>query len=92
MECRHFVPNLTIGPPVVSWMRKHLPKVHFDCHMNVTHPRNYIEQMAKIGVNCFTFHYESDHGDLKEICDLIHKGNMEVGLALSPKTPVDATI
>ena len=60
----HFVPNLTIGPPVVKWLRTHLPAVHFDCHMNVTHPRQYIDQLAKIGINCFTFHYESDHGDI----------------------------
>ena len=86
------MPNLTIGPPVVKWLRTHLPQAHLDCHMNVTHPRQYIEAMSKIGVNCFTFHYESDHGDMKEICDLIRKGKMECGLALSPKTPINAEI
>jgi pentose-5-phosphate-3-epimerase len=86
------VQNLTIGPCVVTWLRKHLPTTHFDCHMVVTNPRNYIDLMSKAGANCFTFHYESEHGDLKEICELIHKGNMEVGIALNPKTPLDATI
>lgn len=66
LKPRHFVPNLTIGPPVVAWIRKQVPNAHFDCHLNVTHPRQYIDQLSKIGVNCFTFHYESEHGDLKE--------------------------
>ena len=64
---RHFVPNLTLGPPVVKSMRKHLPNVHFDCHLCVTNPRAYVEQLGKIGVDCFTFHYEAEHGDLKEV-------------------------
>lgn len=41
-SCRHFVPNLTIGAPVVASLRKHLPKTHFDCHLMVTYPRHYI--------------------------------------------------
>jgi ribulose-phosphate 3-epimerase len=93
------VPNLTIGPPVVKSIRSKLPNVHFDCHLMVTYPRDYIEPLAKIGVSCFTFHYEAEHGGLNEvvfsrmqICELIRSHKMEVGLALRPKTPIDATV
>jgi ribulose-phosphate 3-epimerase len=60
----HFVPNLTIGAPVVASLRTHLPHVHFDCHIMVTDPRNYVIPFAKAGANCFTFHYEADYGGL----------------------------
>jgi ribulose-phosphate 3-epimerase len=40
---RHFVNNLTIGPPVVKALRKKIEKAHFDCHLMVTHPQNYIK-------------------------------------------------
>lgn len=54
-------------------LRKHLPNVHFDCHMNVTYPRHYIESIAKAGGNCFTFHYESSYGDLKDVHKFIER-------------------
>ncbi len=41
----HFVPNLTIGPPVVKALRKKIPDAHFDCHIMVTHPQHYIKDL-----------------------------------------------
>ena len=58
---RNFVPNLTIGTPVVKALRKKLPEAHFDCHIMVTNPQNYISDLKKAGANCITFHYEADH-------------------------------
>jgi ribulose-phosphate 3-epimerase len=42
---RNFVPNLTIGPPVVKALKKNLKEVYFDCHIMVTHPKNYIQEL-----------------------------------------------
>ena len=55
----HFVPNLTIGPPVVKALRNKLQEAHFDCHIMVTHPQNYIKDLYQAGANCITFHYEA---------------------------------
>lgn len=55
----HFVPNLTIGPPVVKSLRNRLQDAHFDCHIMVTHPQNYIKDLYQAGANCVTFHYEA---------------------------------
>jgi ribulose-phosphate 3-epimerase len=41
----NFVPNLTIGPPVVKALRKRITDAHFDCHIMVTHPQNYIKEL-----------------------------------------------
>ena len=66
-QLRHFVPNLTFGAPIVACLRKHIPKIHFDCHLMVTYPRHYIEPLAKAGADCFTFHYESSYGDIRDV-------------------------
>lgn len=57
----HFVPNLTFGPPVVKALRNHLPKgtAFFDCHMMVSHPAQWLNDMADAGVDQYTFHLEA---------------------------------
>jgi len=60
----HFVPNLTIGPPVVKSLRKKIADAHFDCHIMVTNPRNYLKDLKEAGANCVTFHYEAQHEGL----------------------------
>lgn len=54
----HFVPNLTIGPPVVKSLRKHTD-LFLDCHLMVSRPSQWIEDLAKAGANGVTFHLES---------------------------------
>lgn len=54
----HFVPNLTIGPPVVKSLRKHT-ELFIDCHLMVTNPEKWVEQLASAGANGVTFHLES---------------------------------
>ncbi|CAH8258895.1 unnamed protein product [Arabidopsis lyrata] len=56
-SCRHFVPNLTIGAPLIESLRKHT-NAYLDCHLMVTNPIDYVEHMAKAGASGFTFHVE----------------------------------
>lgn len=86
------MPNLTIGPPVVKCLRKHLPNVHFDCHMNVTDPINYIEQFAKIAPRNREDKPQGGIPFAMQLCEMIKKNNMEVGISLSPKTPIDEVL
>lgn len=84
----HFVPNLTIGPPIVKAVRKRIPKgeAFFDCHMMVQNPQQWVKPMADAGADQYTFHYEAD-GDVAETIKLIKENGMRVGLALKPGTP-----
>lgn len=54
----HFVPNLTIGPPVVKSLRKHTP-LFLDCHLMVSNPAQWVEDFAAVGASGVTFHIES---------------------------------
>jgi len=53
----HFVPNITIGPPVVEKLREH-SNLFFDAHLMITDPRKYAPAFVKAGVNNITFHIE----------------------------------
>lgn len=53
----HFVPNLTIGPPVVKSLRNHTP-LFLDCHLMVSNPGQWVEELAAAGANGVTFHIE----------------------------------
>lgn len=53
----HFVPNLTLGAPIVASLRKHTD-MHLDCHLMVTTPQQWVEAFASAGANNFTFHIE----------------------------------
>ncbi|KAK6912988.1 Ribulose-phosphate 3-epimerase-like [Dillenia turbinata] len=55
---RHFVPNLTIGAPVIEGLKKHT-KAYLDCHLMVTNPIDYVEPLGKAGASGFTFHVEA---------------------------------
>jgi ribulose-phosphate 3-epimerase len=84
----HFVPNITIGPPVVAKLRKH-SKLFFDCHLMITDPRKYIPAFVEAGANHITFHIEVE----KKPADLIkklHDMGVTAGLCLNPETPVKA--
>lgn len=86
----HFVPNLTIGHPVIKCLRKNIPKVYFDAHMMVSKPDQWIDEMSKAGVNQYTFHYESTNSkDIPEIIRKIKEHDMKVGLGIKPNTEVD---
>lgn len=83
----HFVPNLTIGPPVVKSIRK-VSNLIFDTHLMLTDPINFIEPFAKAGSNHITFHLECNN-DIEKVIALIKKHSMTVGLSVRPKTSID---
>jgi ribulose-phosphate 3-epimerase len=80
----HFVPNLTIGPPVVASLRKH-SAAFFDCHLMVTNPGELVEAFAKAGANLTTIHAEV--GDTEALIAQMRRLGLSVGLALNPDTP-----
>jgi len=84
----HFVPNITIGPPVVAQLRKHSELV-FDSHLMITDPDGYAERFAEAGANHITFHIEASSEPLKLI-ERLHEMGCTAGICLNPDTPADA--
>ena len=81
-----FVPNLTIGPPVVKSLRKYTDKF-LDVHMMVVEPEKLVEPFARAGADGITFHIEAaDNPDL--VIDLIRSTGKQVGISLKPNTPL----
>ncbi len=83
----HFVPNLTIGPPVVASLRRHSTAL-FDCHLMVENPGDLLEGFAQAGADLVTFHVEVGH--TAELARAIRERGLRVGLALNPDTPLEA--
>lgn len=84
----HFVPNITIGPPVVEKLREH-SKLFFDAHLMITDPRKYTPAFVKAGVNNITFHIEVEKKPA-ELIRILHDMGVTAGLCLNPETPVKA--
>ncbi|MHC4187274.1 MAG: ribulose-phosphate 3-epimerase [Planctomycetota bacterium] len=84
----HFVPNITIGPPVVEKLRSH-SRLAFDTHLMITDPEKYAPEFVKAGANHITFHIEATDKPEKLI-DELHSMGVTVGLCLNPDTPVEA--
>jgi len=82
----HFVPNITIGPPVIAKLRKYSNLV-FDSHLMISEPDKYIESFVEAGVNHVTFHIEVANQPEK-IIDKLHKLGCTAGICLNPDTPV----
>ncbi|ODV81280.1 putative ribulose-phosphate 3-epimerase [Suhomyces tanzawaensis NRRL Y-17324] len=92
----HFVPNISFGAPIISSLRKEFPEsdanpVFFDCHMMVSNPEQWIEEIAKAGGNQYTFHVEATD-DPERVINAIRAKGMKVGCAVKPGTPVDALL
>ena len=83
----HFVPNLTVGPPVVASLRRH-SGLYFDCHLMMTDPGDYLEAFRRAGADGCTVHVEV--GRTGELLDECHALGMRAGLAANPDTPVEA--
>ncbi|TLZ57018.1 MAG: ribulose-phosphate 3-epimerase [Methanobacteriota archaeon] len=86
----HFVPNLTMGPTIVSSIRP-LTKIPFDAHLMVTHPQQFVAPFADAGVDDLTVHVESDH-DVRKTIRMIRDAGVKPGLVLNPATPFDRAI
>ena len=80
----HFVPNITIGVPVVKSIKK-VASIPLDVHLMIENPEKYIEPFAKAGADILTFHYEAVQ-DVKGIIDLIKSFGVKAGMSIKPKT------
>ena len=81
-----FVPNLTIGPPVVKSLRPNTKKF-LDVHMMVVEPEKLVEPFAKAGADSITFHIEATD-DPQSVIDLIKAAGTKVGISVKPATPL----
>jgi ribulose-phosphate 3-epimerase len=82
----HFVPNLTIGPPVVESIRK-ATRAHLDIHLMIENPDRYVEAFVQAGANSVSVHHEASR-HLDGTLELIRKGGAMAGVVLNPATPV----
>ena len=83
----HFVPNLTIGPPVIKRLRKYT-RLPFDVHLMISPVHKYIEDYADAGADIITIHPEATD-NLIESINLIKKLNKKVGVSLNPDTKLN---
>ena len=81
-----FVPNLTIGPPVVKSLRPNTKKF-LDVHMMVVDPEKLVEPFARAGADSITFHIEATD-DPQSVIDLIKAAGTKVGISIKPATPL----
>ena len=86
----HFVPNLTIGPPVIKSLRKHTNLI-FDVHLMISPVHKYIESFSNAGADIITFHPEATES-MHETISLIKKLKKKVGISLNPKTKIDVIL
>ncbi len=83
----HFVPNITIGPPVVASLRK-VTQVALDCHLMIEHPDQYIPAFADAGADWISVHQEvCIH--LHRTLELIKSRGLLAGVVINPATPVN---
>lgn len=83
----HFVPNITIGPPVVKALRK-VSRLPFDCHLMITEPQRYIGSFLDAGANMISVHYEAEP-NLQRALQMIRDGGAMAGVAINPATPAE---
>ena len=83
----HFVPNLTIGPPVIKALRKHC-SLKFDVHLMISPVHKYIDAYADAGADIITIHPEATD-NLENSIKKIKEKNKKVGISLNPKSKID---
>jgi ribulose-phosphate 3-epimerase len=86
----HFVPNITLGPPVVKSLRK-ATTLPLDCHLMIENPDEFIPAFADAGANWVSVHYEACRHLHRSIQHIIHHG-MKAGVVLNPATRVDSIV
>lgn len=84
----HFVPNITLGAPIVKALRNKTD-LTFDVHLMISDPFKYAEDFVKAGADIITFHFESD-SDVSETIDKIHSLGCKAGVSVKPGTPAEA--
>ncbi len=83
----HFVPNITVGVPIVKSLKAACDLV-LDTHLMIENPEKYIEPFAKAGSDILTFHFEAckDEGHIRQVIDLIKSFGIKAGISIKPKT------
>jgi len=84
----HFVPNLTVGPVVVGWIRK-CTRLPLDVHLMIDEPSRYLEAFRKAGSDRITVHVEACR-EVPKTLESIRGLGAEAGISLRPKTPVES--
>lgn len=88
----HFVPNITIGIPVVKSIKK-VTSLPLDVHLMISNPEKYIEDFAIAGADILTFHYEAvEEKNIPTIIEKIHSFGIKAGLSIKPKTNPDTIL
>jgi ribulose-phosphate 3-epimerase len=83
----HFVPNITIGPPVIASLRKSIPDATFDCHLMIENADEFIPALAEAGANWISVHQEACV-HLDRTLHLIESHGCKPGVVINPATPV----
>ena len=83
----HFVPNISIGPPVVKSIRK-ATDMFLDCHLMISNPYDYIDAFAQSGADLIAFHVESN-SDVQKTIEKIKDAGIAPALVIKPKTPAE---
>ncbi|MBE7712746.1 MAG: ribulose-phosphate 3-epimerase [Cyanobacteria bacterium SIG26] len=82
----HFVPNITIGVPVVISLRQ-VTDLPLDVHLMIDNPEKYIKAFAEAGADILTFHYEAvEKSKIKQVINLIKSFGIKAGMSIKPKT------
>ena len=83
----HFVPNLTIGPPVIRWLRK-ATRLPLDVHLMIEEPLRYLQDFREAGSDWITIHVEACK-DVAGTLKAVKTSGAKAGISLRPKTPLD---
>jgi ribulose-phosphate 3-epimerase len=80
----HFVPNITIGPPIIKALRAKT-KLPFDCHLMISEPQKYIDRFLEAGADMISIHIETEP-HLQRALQMIREGGAKAGIAINPAT------
>jgi ribulose-phosphate 3-epimerase len=83
----HFVPNITIGPPIVKALRGRT-RLPFDCHLMISEPQRYIDRFLDAGADMISIHVEAEP-HLQRALQMIRDGGAKAGIAINPATSVE---
>jgi len=86
----HFVPNITLGPPIVKSLRQ-FTRLQLDCHLMIENPDQYIAEFADAGADWISVHQEECR-HLDRTLNLIKQHNCRAGVVINPATPVDTLV
>lgn len=88
----HFVPNITIGVPVVKSLKK-ITNLPLDVHLMIENPDRYVESFAKSGADILTFHYEAvKEYEIVNLITNIKSFDIKAGISIKPKTKPDVLL